>query len=98
MWGRRLAAILWLALVVVTWNVVFDRAVWQAADVFTRDNIERHQRGEPLPTLAAAYRPHVRQAALLASAWASGVFVLGAVVLNAAGRLRAMPPRPDVSP
>lgn len=92
MWGRRLAIALWLGLAVVTWNVVFDRAVWLAAAAFTRDNVERHQRGEALPTIEAAYRPQVWQAALHASAWAAGVLVLGAVAINAAGRLHASRP------
>lgn len=89
MWGRRLAIGLLLALAFVTWNVVFDRSVWLAAAAFTRDNVERHQRGETVPTIEAGYRPQVRQAALRASAWAAGVLVLGAVAINAAGRVRS---------
>jgi hypothetical protein len=88
MWGRRLAIVLWLALVFVTWNVVFDRAVWLAAADFTRENVERYERGAPVPTINEAYRPAVAQAALYASAWAGGVLVAGALAINAAGRLR----------
>lgn len=94
MWGRRIAVGLWLALAFVTWNVVFDRAVWQAAARFTRENVERHERGAPLPTINEAYRPAVPQAAWSASAWAGGVLVVGAVAINAAGRRR----RPNVLP
>lgn len=69
---------LWLALAFVTWNVVFDRAVFLAASQFTRDNVERWQRGDQVPTIEAGYRPEVRHAAARASAWAGGMLVLGA--------------------
>lgn len=109
MWGRRLAVVLWLALAFVTWNVVFDRAVWLAAASFTRENVERHARGAPLPTINEAYRPSVRQAALYASAWAGGVLAAGALAISAAalrqaqgrpkpGRGTSQVDRPDVLP
>jgi hypothetical protein len=69
MWAKRLAMVLWVALTVVTWNVVFDRAVWTAAERFTNDNLERYQRGEPVPTINEAYRPAIRVAAV--HAWRS---------------------------
>lgn len=78
MWGRRLLVGLWLAAAVIAWNVVFDRAVWQAGEAFAEANVARHARGEPLPTLEEAYRPEVRRAALAASAWAGALLVAGA--------------------
>jgi hypothetical protein len=83
MWAKRLAMVLWVALSVVTWNVVFDRAVWTAAERFTNDNLERYQRGEPVPTINEAYRPAIRVAALHASLWAGGVFAVGGLALVA---------------
>lgn len=81
MWVKRLAVALWLALTIVTWNVVFDRAVWTAAEQFTRDNVERHARGEAVPTINDAYRPKIRDAFRHASLWAGGVLAVGAVAL-----------------
>jgi hypothetical protein len=86
--GKRLAIGLWLALAFVTWNVVFERQVSLASARFTRDNVERHLRGDEVPTLDAAYRPHVRVAAQSASLWAGGVLAAGAVTLGLAGRSR----------
>jgi hypothetical protein len=78
---KRAAVALWLALTIVTWNVVFDREVWTAADRFTRESVERYQRGETVPTINEAYRPTIRIAARRASLWASGVLALGAAAL-----------------
>lgn len=86
MWGRRLAIVLWIALAFATWNVVFDRAVALAAADVTRHNVERHQRGEVVPTLSEAYTPSIRVAAWHASQWAAGVLVAGAVVIGLAHR------------
>jgi hypothetical protein len=86
MWVKGVAVALWLALTIVTWNVVFDREVWTAAERFTRDNVERYQRGEAVPTINEAYRPSIRIAARRASLWAGGVLVLGAVAMVVGGR------------
>lgn len=88
MWGRRFAITLWAALAFATWNVVFDRAVALAAADVTRDNVERHLRGEAVPTLAEAYTPSIRAAAWQASQWAAGVLVAGAGVIALTGRSR----------
>jgi len=84
---KRLAIALWLALTIVTWNIVFDREVWTAAEQFTQDNVARYERGEPVPTINDAYRPQIRVAARDASLWAGGVLAAGAVALVIAGRL-----------
>ncbi len=83
---QRLAIALWLALTIVTWNVVFDRQVWRSAEQFTRETGERYQRGDAVPTLNEAYRPTIRVAARRASLWAGGVLAVGAVALAAIGR------------
>ncbi len=84
--AKRLAIALWLALTIVTWNVTFDRRVWTAADQFTRANVERYERGEPVPTINEAYRPTIQIAAREASLWAGAVFAAGAVALVTVGR------------
>ena len=75
---RRLAIALWMTFAFVTWNVVFDRAVADAAVEFSRGQIVRYQHGESLLSIDAAFRPRVRRAALIASAWSVPVVVLGA--------------------
>lgn len=77
---RRTTAALWLVFAFVTWNVVFDREVSIAATAFTRDQIVRHQRGQPVIPIDEAFSPRVRRAALTASAWAGVVIACGAVV------------------
>jgi hypothetical protein len=86
MWGKGLAVALWLTLAFVTWNVVFDRSVFLAGSQFTRDNVERWQRGDAVPTIETAYRPHVRRAAIRASGWAASVLIIGAVTLVVTSR------------
>lgn len=87
MWVKRLAFTLWLALTIVTWNAIFDREVWTAAEQFTRDNVARYERGEPVPTINEAYRPRIHVAAREALLWAGAVFAAGAVALTIAGRV-----------
>lgn len=85
MWAR-LAAALWLALALVTWNVVFDRGVFLASAAFAQANVERWQHGDPVSTIDAAYRPQVGRAAWRASAWAGGVLAIGGAAFWAADR------------
>jgi hypothetical protein len=84
---RRVLVVLWLALPIVTWNMVFDRQVYTAAERFTHDNLARHDRGEPVPTINEAYRPQIRVAARDATLWAALVFAAGAVALKVGSRV-----------
>jgi hypothetical protein len=83
---------LWLLAAFVTWNVAFDREVAVAAIEFTRDQILRYDRGEPVLTIEAAFRPRVSQAALQATAWAALVLAGGFVMTRLARRRPASPP------
>lgn len=77
---RRLAFALWVTFAFVTWNVVFDRSVAEAAVEFTRDQIVRYQQGAPVGSIESAFSPHVRDAAVKADLYAAFVLLCGAVV------------------
>ncbi len=62
--ARRITLILWAVFAFVTWNVVFDRQVYEAAVHFTQEQIERQQRGETVATIESAFMPRVEQAAI----------------------------------
>ena len=83
---RRLEPWLWLLAAFVTWNVVFDREVAVAAIEFTREQILRYDRGEPVRTIEAAFWPRVGHAAMLASGWASLVLVAGLIIVRVSRR------------
>jgi hypothetical protein len=78
----RLAVVLWLIFVFVTWNVVFDRAVADAGLQFTRDQIQSHAQGAPVDSIATGFSPHVGRAALKASFYAGIVLACGGLVLR----------------
>ena len=75
---RRRAVLLWLSFAFVTWNVVFDRGVANAALEFTREQIVRHQNGAPVVSIDAGFRPRVGHAALTASLYSGLVLACGA--------------------
>lgn len=79
MWGRRTVTLLWSVFAFVVWNVVFDREVAIEGARFTHESVQRYRDGQPLVTIEAGYRPHVRRAALDASLWAGVVLALGLV-------------------
>ncbi len=85
---------LWLGLACVTWNVVFDRAVAVAALGFTREQIQRHQQGQPVSSIDEGFSPRVRAAAKTASAWTALPLALGAVAVTF-GRRRTRRRRPE---
>lgn len=68
---------LWALFAFVVWNVAFDRQVSKAAYEFTQQQILRYQRSEPVNTIEEAFRPRVRDAAVLASAWTAGAVSAG---------------------
>jgi hypothetical protein len=78
----RLAVVLWLIFVFVTWNVVFDRAVADAGLQFTRDQILSYQQGASVDSIAAGFTPHLRRAALKASVYAGIVLACGGLALR----------------
>jgi hypothetical protein len=86
--GRRAVLIIWAVFAFVTWNVVFDRQVYLAAVEFTQQQIERHQRGQPVISLDVAFRPRLHEAALRASLWGGSVLIAGMALASIAGRTR----------
>ena len=88
---RRVAAIVWAALVVVVWNVVFDAVVIQSGrDYLTRQAL--HQQGKgPAVTIPEVMRPAVVRGAGLASLAGAAVALLGVLGFWAAGRVRRRP-------
>lgn len=76
---RTVAVLLWLAFVVVLWNVIFDRLVWVAATEFTREQIMRHHTGLALTSIHHGFSPRVRAAAVQALLWTLPAVAAGAL-------------------
>jgi hypothetical protein len=74
--------VLWLTFAFVTWSVVFDRQVQIAGYAFTREQILRHQQGQPLLTLDDAFTPRVRAGAVWAWICTVPVLLGGAVAVR----------------
>ena len=83
---RRIALILWAVFAFVTWNVVFDRKVYEAAVHFTQEQIARQQRGETVATIESGFMPRVEQAAIGASLWSGLVLVAGLALVRLVDR------------
>ena len=75
------ATALWLTCAFVAWNVIFDRYVSVAAVEYTREQIQRYQRGDALGSIHAGFSPRVSDAARRASLWVSPVLVAGAAAV-----------------
>lgn len=89
MWrGRaRVAAVLWIALAVVVWNVVFDRVIVLAGRTYVHDASLADQRRQPFLRIDDYMRPAVRRGVALASVAGAAVAVVGlAAVKLAAAR------------
>ena len=82
----RIALLVWAAFAFVTWNVVFDRDVYVAAVQFTQQQIEQHERGQPVASIEQAYRPQVREAAVRAAVWGGAVLAAGILLVTIASR------------
>ena len=76
---RGIVIALWIAFAFVTWNVIFDRYVANAAVEFTREQILRHQQGQATTAIDVGFSPRVRHAAWRASLWTSPILVAGAL-------------------
>ena len=83
---RRVALLAWAVLVVVIWNVVFDRVVTRSGlDYLTQQAL--HQAGKgPAVTIPDVMRPGIAHGVRLASLAAGGVAVIGALLFWAAAR------------
>ncbi len=76
---RRLAAALWLVFALVAWNVLFDAAVKDGvSDYLNRQALHQQGRG-PAVGIFDVMRPAVSRGALVASAWALPIAVVGVV-------------------
>jgi hypothetical protein len=71
---------LWAVFAFMIWNVAFDRQMSTSAFHFTREQVERRQRGEPVESIEVGFRPRVTEAAAWASLWAVGALGLGVAV------------------
>ena len=87
--GPRTALIAWAVFAFVTWNVVFDRRVYDASVTFTQQQIVAFQSGQPVSSLDDAFRPQVRRAAWEASAWGGSVLAVGFVLTMVLKRRRS---------
>ena len=76
---RGVAIALWIAFAFVTWNVIFDRHVANAAVTFTREQIVRYQQGYATTPIEVGFSPRVKDAAWRASLWTSPILVAGAL-------------------
>jgi hypothetical protein len=76
---RGVVVALWCVFAFVAWNVIFDRLVATAAVEYTREQVIRHQDGQPLTSIHQGFSPHVREAALRASLWTSPIVAAGAL-------------------
>jgi len=74
---RRVAIALWATCAFVTWNVLFDRHVANAAMEFTRDQVVRYQQGMATASIDVEFSPRVREAAWLAWLWTTPIFLAG---------------------
>jgi len=85
---RRAAVLLWGALAVVVWNVVFDAVVIEAGrDYLTRQAL--HQQGQgPGVTIPDVMRPGVMRGVRLASLYGGGVAGCGLVGVWVVARRR----------
>ena len=84
--ARRRDRIWWAIFAFVTWNVVFDRAVAVAGSEFAREQILRHQQGQPVRSIDDAFSPRVRAAAVTACGWTAVVLGAGVVVMSVSRR------------
>jgi hypothetical protein len=83
---RRAALLAWSVLLVVLWNVVFDRAVIQSGrDYLTQQALHQQGRG-PAVTIPDVMRPGIARAFWLALLAAGGAGALGAALFWAAAR------------
>jgi hypothetical protein len=86
MWqGRaRLASLLWIALAVVVWNVVFDRVLVVAGRAYARDASLAARRGQPFLKVDDYMRPAARRGLQWATLSAGGVALAGLLAVKLA--------------
>ncbi len=85
----RLAALLWIALIVVVWNGVFDHEIKSAARLYLfKQSLYRSGRG-PAVGIDEIMKPATTRGALIASLCAAAVAALGAGVFRLARPARA---------
>jgi hypothetical protein len=81
MMRRGVVTALWLAFAFLTWNVIFDRLVADAAAEYTQQQVLRQQAGETLTTIHDGFSPRVRAAARQASMWTAPIVAAGAAIV-----------------
>jgi hypothetical protein len=82
----RFAAAFWIALGLVTWNVVFDREIDAAQVRYVRLQAEHAQGRGPAVTIPGVMDPAIRHGLWLASGWTTTLAGAGLALTLAAGR------------
>jgi hypothetical protein len=83
---RRAAVALWIAWIVVVWNVVFDRVLIEAGREYVRVAMAAAQGTGPYTRIDDYMRPAVPRALTLATAAAALIVLVGAAAFRRAGR------------
>lgn len=82
---RRVAAILWLVLAVVVWNVVFDRVIVEAGRAYVRA-ADAAFRGGSYARIEDWMRPARSRAFWWATGSAAAILIAGIAAVRRAGR------------
>lgn len=86
--AARIAMALWFLLGIVVFNVRFDWQVRMAGHAFVRQQVVRHQQGQPTLTINDHFRPLVRTAAVDGGRWFLVIASAGAVSIFGASRVQ----------
>jgi hypothetical protein len=86
----KLAAVLWLVLAFLVWNVVFDRMLVLAGRRYSHAAAVAARQGEPYLTIDDWMRPAIHQAVIAASGSAALVGAIGLMGLTLAARRRSV--------
>jgi hypothetical protein len=87
-----LAAVLWIALGVIVWNVVFDDSVRRGSIEYLQRQTRHDQGLGPAVTIDSVMRPAIAAGAWRATAWGAGVAIAGLALITLATQKRRRPP------
>ncbi len=89
----RLAILLWIALAVVVWNVVFDRVIVVAGRVFVSAAAAAARAGAPYERIEDWMRPARSRAFWWATGAAAAILMAGCTAIRLAARRRSIDSR-----
>jgi len=87
--AAQIAMALWIAWAVIVWNLIFDRVIVLAGRAYISAARLAAAGTGPLVHMDAFMRPAARQGLWLASAVASGIVLVGILLIRAARRMDA---------